>query len=306
MAESTIPVDLSNPGQVFACLGLLEAADLLLGGAVGGFVGSVGTDTFFSLSANGEEDPLRASVAFLADPAVDVKAVSPTDWWPTGLPRESEDPKEARRIEKARRDVGEHVDSDVFPCRSPATGTAMPVRLTAKNGNHVTIQHWADGSSRSPFKLYSGNRSALDIMRAMIQGTQDTYGVTRLWESRRDEMIKRPFDVLTPMKGSFNFDPRGGWTALDAGYSLDSQEHPIAASPVVEVFAAWGMENARPRDRGTRKVGYAVWGIPLPVILARAALAGDISVEPTRWFEFTLALSGKNKITTFAREAVSD
>ena len=37
MAESTIPVDLRNPGQVFACLGLLEAADVLLGHAVGVF-----------------------------------------------------------------------------------------------------------------------------------------------------------------------------------------------------------------------------------------------------------------------------
>jgi CRISPR-associated protein Csx14 len=37
MAEHTIPVDLLNPGQVFACLGFLEAADVLLGDAEGGF-----------------------------------------------------------------------------------------------------------------------------------------------------------------------------------------------------------------------------------------------------------------------------
>ena len=306
MAESTIPVDLLNPGQVFACLGLLEAADLLLGGAVGGFVPSGGTNTSFRLSANGLADPLLAGLAFLADPAVDLRAVSPTDWWPAGLPRKSENPKVARRIEKARRDVGEHVDSDIFPCRYPESGTALPVRIKGKNGYHITLQHWADGSSRSPFKLYSGNRSALDIMRAMIHGTKDTYGVTRLWQSQRVEMIERPFDVLTPMGGSFNFDPRGGWTALNTGYSLDSQEHQIAASPVVEVFAAWGMENARPRDRGTRRVGYAVWETPLPVILSRAALAGAVSAAHTRWFEFTLALSGKNKVTTFAREVDSD
>ena len=76
MAESTIPVDLLNPGQVFACLGLLEAADLLLGGAVGGFVRSAGTNTSFRLSANGQGDPLIAGLAFLADPAVDLRAVS--------------------------------------------------------------------------------------------------------------------------------------------------------------------------------------------------------------------------------------
>ena len=37
MAESSIPVDLFNPGQVFACLGFLEAADVLCGHAEGRF-----------------------------------------------------------------------------------------------------------------------------------------------------------------------------------------------------------------------------------------------------------------------------
>ena len=37
MAEADIPVDLLNPGQVFACLGFVEAAEVLLGDATGGF-----------------------------------------------------------------------------------------------------------------------------------------------------------------------------------------------------------------------------------------------------------------------------
>ena len=37
MGAASIPVDLFNPGQVFACLGFLEAADVLLGDAEGGF-----------------------------------------------------------------------------------------------------------------------------------------------------------------------------------------------------------------------------------------------------------------------------
>ena len=36
VAEAEIPVDLFNPGQVFACLGFLEAADILVGDAEGG------------------------------------------------------------------------------------------------------------------------------------------------------------------------------------------------------------------------------------------------------------------------------
>ena len=305
MAESTIPVDLHNPGQVFACLGLMEAADFLRGGAVGAFVWEHGQGTRFSLSANGNEDPVRASLAFLADPGLDITAVSPSDWWPSGCPRRSDDPREARKIEKLRQEISEHIPVDIFPCATPESGTALPVRIRGK-GCTVTLQHWTDGSSRQSFKLYSGNRSALDVMRAMIFGTKDTYGLRQLWESERSKMAERPFDVLTRMRGSFNLDSRGGWTALDVGYSLDRQEYQVAASPLVEVFAAWGMEHTRPRELATRKFSYTVWGTPVPVALARAALAGNIAVNPMRRFEFTLALSGKNKVTTFAREAVSD
>ena len=75
-----------------------------------------------------------------------------------------------------------------------------------------------------------------------------------------------------------------------------------AASPVVELLAAIGLEHARPDEYETRKVRYAVWGHPLPPMLARAALAGAALKVPTRRFGFELDLSGKNKVTTFAQE----
>ena len=37
MGVSVVLADLTNPGQVFACLGFAEAADVLLGQAEGGF-----------------------------------------------------------------------------------------------------------------------------------------------------------------------------------------------------------------------------------------------------------------------------
>jgi CRISPR-associated protein Csx14 len=102
------------------------------------------------------------------------------------------------------------------------------------------------------------------------------------------------------MGGSFNFDPRGAWTAIDAGYSPNDQKHQVVASPVVEFLAAWGLENARPDEFETRKVRYAAWGVPLVPILARAALCGSISTLPLRRLRFELDMSGKNKVVTFA------
>src|SRR5262249_28725841 len=146
---------------------------------------------------------------------------------------------------------------------------SLPIRLHSGDCGPVDLSHWADGSSRNSFKLYAGNRSATRIARAMLSGVREkpkrnqnigdvrTKGIRQLWEESRQHLIERPLHVLTPMGGSFNFDPRGAWTAIDAGYSPNDQGHRVAASPVVELLAAWGLENARPCELERREVRYA-------------------------------------------------
>jgi CRISPR-associated protein Csx14 len=127
-------------------------------------------------------------------------------------------------------------------------------------------------------------------------------GLQQIWREQRESVLNAPFDLVTSMGGSFNFDPRGAWTAIDAGYSPNTQKDGIAASPVVEILAAIGLEHTRPAQYETRKLRYSVWAHPLPPILARAALAGADLKLPIRRFDFELDLSGKNKVTTFAQE----
>jgi CRISPR-associated protein Csx14 len=207
--------------------------------------------------------------------------------------------------------------SPVFPARE-GDRMALPIRLDGKCRPVVKLGHWADGSTRNSFKLYAGNRSAHRIARAMLTGVRKkpsakqkangqpgdvkTRGITQLWEAYRAELVASPFDVLTPMGGSFNFDPRGAWTAIDAGYSPNRHKHAIEASPVVEVLAAWGLEHARPDEFSVRQVRYAAWSAILPPMLARVALAGGMPAGPMRLFNFDLDLSGKNKVVTFAQE----
>jgi CRISPR-associated protein Csb3 len=308
MAKTSFPVDLHNPGQVFACLGFLEAADLLLGDAEGGFDWPAGANPSFSLSARGEANPVSAVLEFLAAAEVHEVAL-------TGMERAETAPD----VEDEAGDVHE-ISAEIFPA-AKADRMSLPIRLRNGNGRFVDLGHWADGSTRESFKLYAGNRSAARIARAMLAGVRDkpkrrqnigdlkTKGILQLWEESRQDLIERPLHVLTPMGGSFNFDPRGAWTAIDAGYSPNDQGHRVAASPVVELLAAWGLENARPEEFEQRKVRYAVWRIPLPPPLARAALGGSLStVPPTiplQHFHFELALSGKNKVITFAEMEAS-
>jgi CRISPR-associated protein Csx14 len=183
----------------------------------------------------------------------------------------------------------------------------LPILLVGKE-QHLPLTHWCDGSSRDKFKLYAGNRSAADIARAMLRGNpkKKTRGVVDLWQHRNNDVLRNPFGAVTPLGGSFNFDPRSAWTRLDAGFSLNDQKQLVAASPIVEILAAIGLQHARPlRQRESDDVRYATWRGALPPSLARAALGcSDVSV-PRRTFRFTLARAGQNKVVTFADEEIA-
>jgi CRISPR-associated protein Csx14 len=314
MTAASIPVDLFNPGQVFAALGFLEAASALCSRAAGRFDWSDEANVCFVLDADSQRNPFEVVLEFLAK--AEVRRIAPLGY-KDPPPKKKKTRKVAEGDEKEEEAQSDHLEnSGCFPGRTPDC-MALPVRLTdAKHSLDLT--HWADGSSRNDFKLYAGNRSAAMIARAMLIGTREkprkgrkvgdlkTKGIRALWEKDPKRLAEQPFDVLTPIGGSFNFDPRGAWKALDAGYSPNDQKHAVDASPVLELLAAVGLEHARPlEDRETGLVRYAVWGELVPALLARPLLAGVAFGVPVRKFAFTLDSSGKNKIVTFAEEELS-
>lgn len=275
MAEASIPVDLFNPGQLFACLGFLEAADVLLGDAEGGFDWRDTTNVGFRVRANGDENPFDVVLGFLANAEL-------TRFAPKGYSEAAPEGNDLFFV-------------DSFP-QAEADAKTLPIRL-GYDDRYLDIGHWCDGSSRNNFKMYAGQQRGPAIARAMLDG------IALLWNARGEEMRVNPFGLLIPMGGSsFKFDARKAWTALDAGYSPDDQGHGVAASPVVEILAAAGLEHARPDEYETRQVRYGAWSGCVPLLLARAALAGARVGIPSRIFQFTLDLSGKNKVVTFAQE----
>lgn len=298
MGETSFPVDLWNPGQVLACLGFLEAAETLLGDAAGGFLGHDSSNPRFHLKAAGQENPVVTVLNFLADASL--TRLAPEGYSDGGgEDRESSDQEPLEMVKSFPAGEGDRM--------------ALPIRLTAM-GRSVSLNHWADKSSRESFKLYAGNRSAYKIAGAMIRGVRKnpkknqregdlkTRGVLQMWTEHREKMLESPLEVVTPMGGSFNFDPRGAWTAIDAGYSPNDQGDAVAGSPLVEILAAWGLENSRPVEYDTRKVRYFIWGAMLPLILARIALTQRLPDVPARAFRFGLALAGKNKVVNYAEE----
>ena len=319
MAKSKIPLDLFNPGQVFACLGFMELADVLLGDAEAGFDWDDATQSYFHLSAAGDKAPVEVVLDYLAHAVVE--RITPVGYIdPPRKKADADDEDEADDADEADEDMDSKgptsaaSNSETFPAKV-ADALSLPVRLSVASKPSIELSHWADdGSGRNAFKLYSGNRSAERIARAMLTGTRERpkkgqsvgdlkyKGIAQLWQESGADLAAKPFDVLTPLGGSFNFDPRGAWTALDAGYAPNTQKHGVAASPLVHILAASGLEHTRPVEFDVRQVRYCVWSGLLSISLARVAFQGGISSLPTRCFRFELALSGKNKIVTFAQQ----
>jgi len=287
MGQSRIPVDLQSPGQVFACMGLLEAADVLCGGAEGWF--DWHGEPCFQLSSEKEDFPLAMIFDFLIDSKV--CAVAPGK----------------RKPEKECE--GDVIYRPTFPDKEP-TEMALPILMRGK-GIEVVLGHWADGSSRDNFKLYAGNRTAHAIAVSMIYGTKrkGTKGVDQIYADHQNGVIDNPFGLLCDVGGSFNLDPRGGWTSIDVGFSPNDLKAKglkarVLSSPIVEIMAAWGLEHARPKAVEQRLYRYSVWNEAIPPSLARAVMGCGVPSTSLlqRRFHFPLALSGKNKVTVHATE----
>jgi len=164
MAEHTIPVNLYNPGQVFASLGFLEAADLLLGNAEGGFDWSDPDNVIFKLNADGDVNPVAAVLEFLAE-------AEPRRWMPRGYVDGAPEKGDAGdNDDDGRESEAEGIEepSTTFPA-GKGDRMSLPIRLGGGNRPIVELGHWTDGSDRNSFKLYSGNRSAEGIARARLQ-----------------------------------------------------------------------------------------------------------------------------------------
>lgn len=301
MAEAIIPVDLLNPGQVFACLGFLEAADILLGNAEGGFDWSDESNVCFRLAADGAENPVKTVLKCLA--TANAGEIEPANW--PGEQDQNAIPSEM---------FPSHLTDHYSKSDKKWSRMKLPCRIMFKDTNtFIDLFGWSDGSSRPDFKLYAGNRTGTSIARDMLCGKRgtptkknpngklETQGLLQLWEESAEQLIKDPFHPTCPLGGTFNMDPRGGWVQIDLGFSPNELKDVwVVSSPIVEILAVIGLEHARPDEFETRRVRYAVWGELIPPILARAALSGvEIGVELRR-FRFRLDLSGKNKVVTFA------
>ena len=278
MAEASIPVDLTNPGQVFACLGFLEAADVLLGDARGGFDWQDPGHPRFRLAARGSDDPVLRVLRFLDEATV-------MCFVPAGSPR---------RIDKWKIKT-EQDTSGTFPCRYTGPDV-LPARLRDSTGTCVMIDHWGDQgrAGRDRVKFWAGMQGkpgarlaqeALDLVRGQAAHNADD-----------------PFSLSAAQSGSFRFDWRRDYVPVDTGFSPNRHTSSMIMQgyPVVELLAAIGLTHARPTRCTRLEYRYGVAGLPgkelYDPIFVRAALGAEeppIPGMPFRTFTMRLGWPGQ-------------
>lgn len=241
-----IKLDPTNPGQFFACCGLLELADRLWPGAEGWF--EVGE---FCVACEGSLSKVLDALA---------------DCHMTNTMTEAQ---HARFKEITAMSVKERKAIPGVEDESKALDKLLrEASIVLGTPFGITLDWYADdfaGGSR--FKTWAGRQSVLDIATSMKEALK---GPT--W--RNEECLT--FSVRE-CGLPFNFDSdlgaQGG--AIDVGFAFD----PLAGSsltriesmarPALELLAFIGLQRFRPDEiKGKKRFLYTAWNRPLPIEVA--------------------------------------
>ena len=255
MADATIPVDLFNPGQVFACLGIVEAADILLGDAAGVF-GWNGSDTFH-VSAHGSENPVQRVLRFIDEAEVKTRV-----------------PAGSKHADAWNDKWGSKPDQGTlgapFPSPDPRSPATLPAVLCDNHGNEVVIDYWADATRRDNVKFWAGAGG--------YPGSALLRDALSLVRGKTAQSAPNPFALSATQSSSFRFDWRRDYVPINAGFSPNKHGEGITmlGFPLVEVLAAIGVTHARPSRISKLEYRYGVLGgdQTLDPTFLRAALAG--------------------------------
>ncbi|MYF92428.1 MAG: type I-U CRISPR-associated protein Cas8c [Gemmatimonadetes bacterium] len=280
VAESSIPVDLLNPGQVFASIGLLEAADLLLGDATGGFAWNHDGEATFRVRASGAEPPVEYVMAFLDD--AEVVPIAPADspnldMWKDSWGSSPEVP----------------ASGTPFPFPDPSSPATLPVVLRGRMGGEIPLDYWGDATRRDNVKFWAG--------AAGLPGAAILRNALRIVSGKTRQHASNPFALSGAQTNSFRFDWRRDYVPIQVGFSPNRHSSiQMLGFPLVEILAAVGMSHARPNRVTKLQYEYGVLGGGESSLIDppfhRAALgAGDNPVpgHPFRRFVMQLDWPGQ-------------
>lgn len=259
-----INVDVTNPGQFFACCGLMELADRLWSDSgVCGKFSSGSFDLSVGLSPRSLKDIIEPFVK------AEVQQLDTTDMAASTLY------------------LGEPFNLRLDWWQKMEGSNKTRVDL----GGGAQLKPWA-GKQFGPliFRLMKNACAGIDLLK-LLDDPKAVYDTTGSKEKKK---------TISP----FYFDARREETSLDIGFSSDEQDMSVMAFPAVESLALIGLQRFRPavaEDSRGRSFLYTAWAEPLPTVVAMAAVSGLVPVRSCGTFRFTKPSRGGEYLTMFSR-----
>lgn len=265
-----LAVDPSNPGQFFACCGLLELADRLWAGAEGWFEGR-----HFCLQ------PIRDGIRPEASPSRLVDELARCRVTNSMTVGQIDRLAELSGMKAKERAKSEDLDAEKKALDS--LRRESPIRLHAPF-NLLIDWFLDDRAGGSRFKTWAGQQSVIDIATGMHRPLLDG----KWLDIPPAEWLTRsvPADDLP-----FNFDSAlsGQGSALDAGFSFDPLGFKMPTRPLLEFAAFVGLQRFRPMPVENENLyRFELWPIPLLPPAAAAAANGAAAVANAQQYEFRL------------------
>ncbi len=265
-----VALDPTNPGQFFACCGLLELADRLWSGAEGWFA-----DGTLCLQPLDGEIQAEASSARLIDQLARCRVTN-------AMPEDK-----VRRLDQLSGMKSKERDADeTLKAEKKALDSIRresPILLHAPF--NLRIDWFLDkqaGGSR--FKTWAGQQSVIDITEGMHRPL-----LAGAWSKTPPNEWLRRSDSIDSLPFYFDSGLSGQGAALDAGFSFDPLGFNMPSRPVLELAAFVGLQRFRPSPvPGVNLYRYDLWPIPLLPSAAAAAASGAAPVAGARRFEFRL------------------
>lgn len=263
-ASIQVNVDVTNPGQFFACCGLLELADRLWPGAEGWF-----DDEVFSVACNGAT---RELLTRLLDA-------------PLSSTLTDEELKRLGTLLSAEK--GRLTDADRQEKES-LRNRWKNERLFLAGPFGLWLDWWRDEQGeRTDLKTWAAKQFVLEILRPLLCAL-------------RSIVTHEPFEGILQrtanVKGlPFYFDSEAYSqnTPRDIGFGLYTLREVIGTRettrPALEVFAFLGMQRFRPEALAPEGIfRFNVWSVPLPCNIAAAAACRRLSFPKDRVYQFRL------------------
>ena len=275
-SEFKIKVDITNPGQFFACCGLFELAHRLWPGVEGYFDTQAG---MFIFPCKSQENGIELLKKLRECP---LEGLSDAE-------RQELKSLETRKQELKKQK--KKLDPQEEKRRKALGDKARSGRLTLGEPFSLLLDWWQTEDETTP-KTWAGKQEIHKIARAaqkalspaVINNPEDILDYACVLRSTWEYVKKSDENKKV---APFYFDARSFVHSLDTGFSLDVQELELMAYPAVELLALVGLQRFRPAAQG-QDFDYWIWTHPMPALVASAIACGAASAEASIRYRFRL------------------